>query len=153
MNKKDPDFLAFIIREISNYIFKLIKGFNIDPNKLTIFSFVIFVPLIFYSLIFNGVNMSILSFILLSGYTIVDMLDGNFARNQKFNNFEEIFVFKDQLNELNEEDNPKTQIEQTIPLKRYAEPIEIANLLLFLSGDESEFITGSVHMIDGGFTA
>ena len=62
-------------------------------------------------------------------------------------------VLEDGMNELNEEDNPKTQIEQTIPLKRYAEPIEIANLLLFLSGDESEFITGSVHMIDGGFTA
>lgn len=62
-------------------------------------------------------------------------------------------VLEDGMNESNEEDNPKTQIEQTIPLKRYAEPIEIANLLLFLSGDESEFITGSVHMIDGGFTA
>ena len=62
-------------------------------------------------------------------------------------------VLEDGMNELNEEDNPKTQIEQTIPLKRYAEPIEIANLLLFLSGDESKFITGSVHMIDGGFTA
>jgi NAD(P)-dependent dehydrogenase (short-subunit alcohol dehydrogenase family) len=62
-------------------------------------------------------------------------------------------VLEDGMNDINEEDNPKTQIEQTIPLKRYAEPIEIANLLLFLSGDESEFITGSVHMIDGGFTA
>ena len=62
-------------------------------------------------------------------------------------------VLEDGMNDTNEEDNPKTQIEQTIPLKRYAEPIEIANLLLFLSGDESEFITGSVHMIDGGFTA
>ena len=62
-------------------------------------------------------------------------------------------VLEDGMNDTNEEDNPKTQIEQTIPLKRYAEPIEIANLLLFLSCDESEFITGSVHMIDGGFTA
>jgi hypothetical protein len=25
--------------------------------------------------------------------------------------------------------------------------------MLFLSGDESEFITGSIHTIDGGFTA
>jgi NAD(P)-dependent dehydrogenase (short-subunit alcohol dehydrogenase family) len=35
---------------------------------------------------------------------------------------------------------------------RYAEPIEVANLILFLLGDESSFITGQNLVIDGGYT-
>jgi NAD(P)-dependent dehydrogenase (short-subunit alcohol dehydrogenase family) len=44
----------------------------------------------------------------------------------------------------------KKQFEATIPLGRYAEPIEIAKLVLFLSSDDSEFITGTTQLIDGG---
>lgn len=40
-----------------------------------------------------------------------------------------------------------------IPLKRYAEPEDIAKLFAFLASDEAAFITGSVYMIDGGMTA
>jgi len=29
----------------------------------------------------------------------------------------------------------------------------VANLMLFLASDEARFITGTVHMIDGGRTA
>ena len=39
------------------------------------------------------------------------------------------------------------------PLGRYAEPDEIAGLMLYLASDEARFITGAVHMIDGGRTA
>ena len=62
-------------------------------------------------------------------------------------------VLEDPISLLGEEDDPKSKIEGNIPLGRYAEPQEIAKLLLFLSGDDSKFITGSVHMIDGGSTA
>jgi len=62
-------------------------------------------------------------------------------------------VLEDGMSEINgEEVNQETFAEQ-IPLGRYAEANEIAKLMLFLSGDDSEFITGSVHTIDGGFTA
>lgn len=47
----------------------------------------------------------------------------------------------------------KKQFEATIPLGRYAEPIEIARLVLFLACDDSQFITGATLVIDGGISA
>ena len=47
----------------------------------------------------------------------------------------------------------KKQFETSIPLNRYAEPIEIANLVLFLASDKSKFITGTTQVIDGGMCA
>jgi NAD(P)-dependent dehydrogenase (short-subunit alcohol dehydrogenase family) len=47
----------------------------------------------------------------------------------------------------------KAQFEALIPAGRYAEPEEIASLMLYLASDESAFITGSVHRIDGGARA
>lgn len=40
-----------------------------------------------------------------------------------------------------------------IPMKRYAEPNEIAELVLFLSSNQASFVTGSVYRIDGGMAA
>ncbi len=40
-----------------------------------------------------------------------------------------------------------------IPVGRYADSIDVARLMLFLASDDSEFITGTVHSIDGGSTA
>jgi 3alpha(or 20beta)-hydroxysteroid dehydrogenase len=40
-----------------------------------------------------------------------------------------------------------------IPLRRLAEPSEVSNLVVFLASDESRFITGAEHVIDGGMTA
>jgi hypothetical protein len=45
------------------------------------------------------------------------------------------------------------QFESTIPLGRYAESIEIAKLVLFLASNESEYITGTTQVIDGGMCA
>ena len=47
----------------------------------------------------------------------------------------------------------KEKMQASIPLGRYAEPEDIAKLMLFLSSDDSAFITGSVYMADGGNTA
>jgi len=47
----------------------------------------------------------------------------------------------------------KQNFEKMIPLGRYAENDEIAELVLFLASDESKFITGSTYVIDGGMTS
>lgn len=37
-------------------------------------------------------------------------------------------------------------------LKRMAEPMDIANAILFLASNESDFFTGQVLLVDGGFS-
>jgi NAD(P)-dependent dehydrogenase (short-subunit alcohol dehydrogenase family) len=44
-------------------------------------------------------------------------------------------------------------IATSIPLARYGEPQDVANLMLFLASDESRFLTGGVYMVDGGVSA
>ena len=45
-----------------------------------------------------------------------------------------------------------TQIIKTIPIGRMGKPIDIANLIVFLSSDQASFITGQTIVSDGGYT-
>ena len=51
----------------------------------------------------------------------------------------------------------KTEIhreeESLQPLNRLGQPEEVAELVLFLASDKAKFITGSLQVIDGGYTA
>ena len=42
---------------------------------------------------------------------------------------------------------------QNRPMKRVAAPSEIANPILYLASDLASFVTGSIHVVDGGVTA
>lgn len=44
------------------------------------------------------------------------------------------------------------EIEKLIPLKRLAQPEEVANLVVFLGSSKNTYITGQNIIIDGGFT-
>lgn len=47
-------------------------------------------------------------------------------------------------------DRAKEEVIKTIPMKKIGEPKEIANLVLFLSSNLSNYITGQVINVDGG---
>ena len=49
-------------------------------------------------------------------------------------------------------DEVMQQIESDVPLRRFGQPEEIADLIVFLSSDRAAFITGSCVVADGGQT-
>lgn len=58
--------------------------------------------------------------------------------------------------EMTQQNVPRSEqdmIKTTIPLKRFAEPKEIAELVMFLVSEKNSYITGEVITIDGGFLA
>jgi NAD(P)-dependent dehydrogenase (short-subunit alcohol dehydrogenase family) len=46
--------------------------------------------------------------------------------------------------------NITQQLNQQIPLQRHARPDEIAGAVLYFASDLSTYVTGTVHMVDGG---
>ena len=51
------------------------------------------------------------------------------------------------------ERNIEQKLIQQIPIRKIAEPKDIANAAVFLASDESSFITGTELLIDGGLSA
>lgn len=57
--------------------------------------------------------------------------------------------------EMTSQNNSPAEIEQlaqTLPIKRLAEPKEIAEIVYFLASDKNTFITGQTVFADGGFS-
>ena len=68
------------------------------------------------------------------------------SRNVNCNAIAPGFVATDMTENLSE----NNALVDHIPMKRFAQPEDIANLALFLASDQSDYITGEVISIDGG---
>ena len=68
------------------------------------------------------------------------------SRNVNCNAIAPGFVATDMAENLSE----NNALVDHIPMKRFAQPEDIANLALFLASDQSDYITGEVIRIDGG---
>ena len=49
-----------------------------------------------------------------------------------------------------EERAHEAKVAETIPVQRFADPDEVANVALFLVSDEASYVTGSIYAVDGG---
>ena len=47
-------------------------------------------------------------------------------------------------------DNPIQQVRERIPLRRFATPEEVADILVFLASDKCAYMTGTRITVDGG---
>jgi NAD(P)-dependent dehydrogenase (short-subunit alcohol dehydrogenase family) len=47
----------------------------------------------------------------------------------------------------------RAPIREMHPIKRFGEPAEVANAILFLASDEASFVTGAILPVDGGYLA
>jgi 2-deoxy-D-gluconate 3-dehydrogenase len=51
------------------------------------------------------------------------------------------------------EDWRKREIDARIPIGRFAEPAEIADVIAFLLSDDARYVTGAILPVDGGFSS
>lgn len=72
-------------------------------------------------------------------------------RNIRVNSVHPGYIRTQMLASLSEEHQAAAV--KDVPLARAADPAEVSNLVVFLASDESSFISGAEHVIDGGRTA
>jgi 3-oxoacyl-[acyl-carrier protein] reductase len=70
------------------------------------------------------------------------------SRNINVNLISPGFIISPMTDKL--DDKQKKQILEKIPMKRFGEPDEIADLVYFLTGDKSGYITGQNFHVNGG---
>lgn len=72
------------------------------------------------------------------------------SRNILVNAIAPGFILSPMTDKLSDE--VKQKIKSEIPLRELGEPVDVANLVSFLAGDASRYITGQVISVDGGMS-
>lgn len=64
-------------------------------------------------------------------------------------------MIETEMQDVARRDNPEgfKEIVASVPMKRLGEPVDIANMILFLASDEANYVTGGEFVVDGGVTA
>ncbi|MDH6293529.1 SDR family NAD(P)-dependent oxidoreductase [Rhodococcus opacus] len=64
-------------------------------------------------------------------------------------------MIRTNISAISERENPEEFQQQVnaIPMRQFGDPMDIANMNLFLASDESRYVTGTELVVDGGFTA
>lgn len=57
------------------------------------------------------------------------------------------------LNEARLDESARASLERAHALGRLGRPEEVARVVCFLAGEDSSFVTGSCHVVDGGYSA
>jgi 3-oxoacyl-[acyl-carrier protein] reductase len=70
------------------------------------------------------------------------------ARNITTNVVAPGFIQTDMTDELSE--SQQAEYQKTIPLGRFATPVEVAKVVTWLAGDDAGYISGAVIPVDGG---
>ena len=74
------------------------------------------------------------------------------AQNIRANSVHPGYIRTAMMTDALDEDQIKTA-SASVPIKRVGEVDVVANLIVYLASDESKFVTGTEHIIDGGLTA
>jgi glucose 1-dehydrogenase len=72
------------------------------------------------------------------------------AKGIQVNNIAPGMILTPMNKEAMENEEERKKKEQHIPLKRAGEPDEVASMAVFLASSESDYVTGSTFVIDGG---
>ena len=59
-------------------------------------------------------------------------------------------IDSEQISLLHSAEFRKEQIDRHIPMRRYGQPEDLANLVCFLASDLASYITGALIPVDGG---
>jgi glucose 1-dehydrogenase len=72
------------------------------------------------------------------------------AEGIQVNNIAPGMILTPMNQEAMDDDKVRNEKEQHIPMKRAGKPEEIAKVALFLAGPDSDYVTGSTYVMDGG---